>query len=142
MPTSTANLTLDRSFTPQQYARLCAGLIPEVMEDKWFIFMEGDWLFFHRSWTGTCVYQVRLERDGEFYVAAEALSNRDQEQYRETNNRYDSALLGFLIDNLLLGKQTPFPVPSDQPEDTPKGVYQHHVSGSGYPEVKVDKNKE
>jgi hypothetical protein len=113
------------------------------MEDKWFIFMERDWLYFHRSWTGTCIYQIRLAREGERYVVTEALTNRKEEQYRETNNEHDSALLGFLIDNLLLGKQTPFPLPNDLSEDTPTGVYQHHVSGTGYPEVKkIDKGNE
>ena len=29
-------------------------------EDKWFIYWENDTLFFHRSWTGVCVYIVRF----------------------------------------------------------------------------------
>ena len=32
-----------------------AGHIPEMMEDKWFIYWQDDRLFFHRSWTGYCI---------------------------------------------------------------------------------------
>jgi len=32
------------------------GLVPEEIEDKWFIYWEDDTLFFHRSWTGNCIY--------------------------------------------------------------------------------------
>ena len=31
------------------------------MEDKWFIFMENGILYFHRSWTGVCIYQVHFD---------------------------------------------------------------------------------
>ena len=61
--------------------------------------------------------------------------NRDPGQYVVTDDEYDVALLSFLIDNFLLGKQTPFPLPPGHQDSWPKGIYQHHVSGSGYPEA-------
>ena len=51
MPSSIGQLVFTRSFTAEEYTCLSRGLIPEVMEDKWFIFMEADRLYFHRSWT-------------------------------------------------------------------------------------------
>jgi len=41
------------------------------MEDKWFIFLEDDWLYLHRSWTGTCVYKVQHHISGSGYPEIE-----------------------------------------------------------------------
>ncbi|MEI7989939.1 MAG: hypothetical protein WCI88_12950 [Chloroflexota bacterium] len=109
MPSSTTKLVFNRSFTNQEFALLSAGLIPKDMEDRWFIFMDGDWLYFHRSWSGFCVYQIRFEQEGEIYVVVKAIANRDPEQYRGTDNQYDADFIGFLIDDFLLGKRVPFP---------------------------------
>jgi hypothetical protein len=40
------------AFDAEQFARLKEGLIPQTMEDKWFVYYEEPQLFFHRSWTG------------------------------------------------------------------------------------------
>ena len=64
------------------------------MDDKWFFYLEKDWLYIHRSWTGFCIFQVRLERFEDGYQIAEAWVNDDPEQ------RYDKFVLlwiGFLI---------------------------------------------
>lgn len=135
LPDAHKELGFRREFTVEEYNRLARGLIPREMEDKWFIFLEADYLYFHRSWTGFLIYQLRFKEEGDKYLVDEALVNRDSTQYKGTDEEYEVALLGFLIDNLLLGKATPFPIPSGLPNDLPKGLYQHHVSGSGYREV-------
>jgi len=134
LPAKREKFIIKRTFTTEEFNRLAKGLIPEAMEDKWFIFMEDGTLFFHRSWTGICVYQVHFDnqhRIDEIWV------NRDREQYSEVDIEYDGKLLSFLIDNLLLGKNTPFPVPSNLPNKLPQGVYQHHVSGTGFHETQA-----
>jgi hypothetical protein len=135
LPAQRAKLNIERKFAEQDYLRLKNGLIPEAMEDKWFIFMEDDVLSFHRSWTGMCIYEVHFDKHR---AITEVWVNRDSQQYKETDNAYDERLLNFLIDNLLLGKSTPFPMPSNLPSDLPKGVVQHSVSGTGYPEQQVE----
>jgi 8-oxo-dGTP pyrophosphatase MutT (NUDIX family) len=81
MPAKNARLPFKMRFSPGEVARLRKGHIPQEMEDKWLIFFEKDWLSFHRSWTGYCVYRLRLEPDGECYRVAEACVNRDSKQY-------------------------------------------------------------
>ena len=66
--------------------------------------------------------------------------NRNQEEYRNIDDNYDIELLSFLIDNFPLSKNTPFPFPSNLPNNLPSGVYQHSISGSAYPEAKASKN--
>lgn len=101
-PGTTVKLAFERSFTSQEYAHLSNGFIPKSMDDKWFIFMEGDWLYFHRSWSGFCIYQIRFKPNGDGYIVAEVVANRNKEQYGETSNETDSSMLVYLIDKLLL----------------------------------------
>ena len=55
-------IPFNATFTATESARLEAGLIPQAMEDKWFIYSQELHLFLHRSWTGQPVYRVELER--------------------------------------------------------------------------------
>ena len=141
MPDAKSRLSFECSYTQDEFQQISNGLIPEAMEDKWFIFLENDSLYFHRSWTGACIFQIRLEHRGEEYAVTDAWVNRESEQYDSSDNDYDGLLLGFLIDNFLLDKMTRFPMPKDLPTDLLEGVFQHHISGSGYPEVKLNEEK-
>ena len=142
MPAQKSRLPFTREFSNDDYARVSVGVIPRAMEDKWVIFLEDDWLFFHRSWTGICVYQVKLTRVGDCHSVTEAWVNHEQSEYRRRDDNYESELLGFLIDNLLLGKRSAFPLPPNLGPNVPAGVYQHHVAGSGYPERVVPERDE
>jgi hypothetical protein len=118
-------------FTPAELERIGKGLIPQAMEDKWFIYFEEPSLFLHRSWTGQAVYRVDFERDGDEIRVAEAFCATDLLAGDEP--AYQALLLSFLISNLLLGRAEPFPMPDGLTEPAP-GVYQHVVAGTGYPE--------
>jgi O-acetyl-ADP-ribose deacetylase (regulator of RNase III) len=54
-------LVIPRVFAHDEMTRLRAGLVPEEMEDKWFVVFTDDELRLHRSWTGQHVYTVRFE---------------------------------------------------------------------------------
>jgi len=137
MPAQRSRLAWQRTFTQQEFDRISLGLIPAAMEDKWFIYLEDRVLYFHRSWTGFCIYQLHLEPAGDCWAVTEVWVNRDSEQYKATPDDYDNALLSFLIDNLLLGKRHPFPLPNNLSPQSLPGVYQHHIAGTGYPEKPV-----
>lgn len=109
MPTAAKELPIDGSFTREEYVRLSQGFIPQSPDDKWFIYLEDDWLYFHRSWTGTCIFQLQIVPANDHYRAVKALANRDPEQYRNEDDAYDVALMSYLIDHLLLGRFVPFP---------------------------------
>jgi hypothetical protein len=106
MPDERATLSLERTFSEDEYGLLSLGHIPQEMEDRWFAYLDGDWLSFHRSWTGYCIYQVRLARESAGYRVAEAWVNRDPDQYPSKSDESDVAILsGLLIDGLLLQKR-------------------------------------
>ena len=138
MPPARAVLDYRGRFSAEEFERISHGLIPQAMEDKWLIFLKGTTLHLHRSWTGICVFEVEFEAIGAERVVRRALVNRDRAQYCSPDDAYDSALLHFLISTLLLGKPVPFPVPGAWSKGTPKGILQHHIAGTAYPERPTD----
>lgn len=103
-------LAFHAEFDSAELAQISQGLVPQAMEDKWFIYLdEDDWLYFHRSWTGACIYAVQLLRSAEGARVGTAWVNRDPAQYRRTDSDVDLHLLRFLIDALLLGRDAAFP---------------------------------
>lgn len=132
MPERRQRLEVRRSYSADEYARISRGLVPEQMEDKWFILLEDETLSLFRSWTGYCVYAVRLvEQDGR-YAIAEAWVNRDPEQYLATDDRYDSKMLLYLIDELLLGCDAEFPEREDLDQDE-NALFRWSQAGRGRP---------
>jgi hypothetical protein len=113
------------------------GLIPQQMEDKWFVYFADGWLNFHRSWTGAHIYALRLDSAAAGVRIAESWVNREPEQYKANDTAYDRKLLTFIIDALLLNKNAVFPVRSED-ESLPAGIAQHSAVGRGYAEKKGD----
>jgi hypothetical protein len=118
-------------FSLAQFERLRCGLVPQAMEDKWFIYFEAPDLCFHRSWTGQAVYRLRLEPSPAGYAVVKAVCSSDV--LKNADPSYHTQLLGFLITNLLLGEARAFPRPAGISEPQ-AGVYQHSVAGTGYAE--------
>lgn len=129
MPEARKELELDGTFTREEYLTISQGFIPQQQEDKWFIYLEDEWLHVHRSWTGTCVFQLQIVPFEDGYQAVKAVVNRDPSQYKGTDEEYDVALISYLIDHLLLGRFVPFPMPRHL-SDEDKAVHKRHVMGT------------
>jgi hypothetical protein len=78
------------------------GYIPKDMDDKWFIFFEDGWLYFHRSWTGHCIYGVKIDGSPNGVLVTDAWVNRDKEQYNSSSLETDARMVQQLITSLLL----------------------------------------
>lgn len=102
MPARTRTLPLALDYAPAQFERIRLGLIPDAMEDKWFLYFEGDTLHMHRSWTGYENYRVRFERltDGGAR-ACEVIVNDQRGQYTALEDEDEAARVEFLINVLL-----------------------------------------
>lgn len=134
MPAASVALNYKAEFTHSEFEAIARGLVPEAMEDKWFIYLEDDVLYLHRSWTGSCIYQVQFVQEYERHRVSRTIANRNPDECRETDDVYDVKLLNFLIRNLLLGHHLEFPRPNNLPSASPRGLYQHLVSGTGFRE--------
>jgi hypothetical protein len=71
-------IAIDLHFTDNQFSKLTTGLIPQEMEDKWFIYFENEWLYFHRSWTGNGMYKAKLNKQTDGYSITEFWAERNQ----------------------------------------------------------------
>ena len=129
----TVPIPYQSSFNDAEYQKMAQGLVPQAMEDKWFAYLDGSNLYFHRSWTGQAVYRVTFTLC-ECHTVTEALCAL--EVLEKSDAVYQSELLDFLIQNLLLGHSRPFPRPAGLTEQVP-GIYQHTISGTGYREGAV-----
>jgi len=99
-----ADLGFTALFTEAEAAQIKHGFVPEEMEDKWFIYFDEGWLFFHRSWNGALIFALRLEGSPDGVRVVESWVNRDPQQYSGTDTEYDRQLVRFLIDAVLLKK--------------------------------------
>lgn len=60
MPTA---LACELFFTEEEYSVVSLGLVPQVMEDKWLIYLdENKVLHLHRSWTGHEIFKAEIKR--------------------------------------------------------------------------------
>lgn len=126
----------ERVYSLEEYDVIQLGFLPREMEDKWFLFSEGDVLHCHRSWTGKCVYQVCF--DVEAYEAR-VVKVRCNPEFAtiddEHQEAYHRSMALFLIDNILLGLGTEFPVDPDVHigSSLEYWMHRHGVVGSHFP---------
>lgn len=118
MPAQHSTIRLDHTFTADEMMRIQTGVVPEEMEDKWFIYWKEGTLFFHRSWTGACIYEVFFETGGDVNRIRQAVINRDPDQYAETRDEEDARRVYYLIDMLLLKRDAVFPDDNQAEEDS------------------------
>jgi hypothetical protein len=109
LPPQRARLPFERRYTAAEWRALSRGLVPSGWDDRWFIHLEGRSLFFHRSWTGICVYEVLFQRARGGWEVREALVNQAPDQYGETDLEQEAAWLNWVIEELLLRRYTPTP---------------------------------
>ncbi len=92
MPDENIQFHLDWVLTDQQIDLLKTGFKPESMEDEWFIYYGNEVLNFHRSWTGYCIFQVKITEYG-----LDVTVNRNKDQYKETVLANDELRVEMLI---------------------------------------------
>lgn len=102
LPRLRVQIPFERSFTQSEFLRLSRGFVAGSMEDRWNIFFKDPWLTFVRSWTGFCIYKVRIEKNGFEHRVTKVLINRDRRQYGGDDTQEEANLLSFLIDGMLL----------------------------------------
>jgi hypothetical protein len=104
MPSKVATLELNADFTHVEFSRIANGLVPERMEDRWFIYLDDDTLQVHRTGTGVCIYQVVFGLGENGVRVKQARVNRDKNQYPANNDEYDVQQLRGLLDKLAQGR--------------------------------------
>ena len=102
LPSRRAQIPFDRTFTAVEFEQARHEIMPETMEERWFVVFEDPWLHIGRSWTGYTIFDVRIVKDGDGYRIAEVWANRDPDQYGETDLRREAETLRMVIDHIIL----------------------------------------
>ncbi len=114
MPEQRTWLVCECHLNEPEYRALVRGLIPQSQDDRWLVFEEDGWLYLHRSWTGHCIYALRLESRGDGWVVTEVWGNGDPEQYAATNEAHEVRRLDRLL-NVIIDENTQTHSEGDEP---------------------------
>ena len=99
--TKSKRISIDLSFTQDQFEKIKQGFLPAAMEDKWVIYYSRGTLYFHRSWTGYRIYTAKILRHKSGYAINEFCAERNADIYSNTDDNEDVATIIFLIAKLL-----------------------------------------
>ncbi len=102
MPEQRERLPFKAVYSGEDVEKIKYGYIPEEMENKWFIYFDDNFLYFHRSWTGYCLFIVKFNNLQSKLEVADAWVSRDPSQWKSTDLQKDLDLLKILINNKLL----------------------------------------
>jgi hypothetical protein len=102
VPAEREHFSLDLVFSNVAVERVKRGNIPEEMGDRWFIYFDEGWLYFHRSWTGACIFGVKLDDIPAGLKASDCWVSRDQQQYSSRDLEADRKTLARLIGSYFL----------------------------------------
>lgn len=92
----------DLRYTEAQFEQMTRGFIPEEMEDRWFIYFEEHFLYFHRSWTGFGIYKARITKENDAYTIREFWVEQNPENYHAADDACECATMASLISGRLL----------------------------------------
>ena len=101
MPLETETFSMEIELSESEYEQLQNGIIPQEMEDKWFIYFEEDTLYIHRSWTEFCIYILEFPKDFQKSKRFSVIVNRNVKQHLETDIEKDKIMITILINQLV-----------------------------------------
>ncbi|WP_308288873.1 ADP-ribosylglycohydrolase family protein [Streptomyces humicola] len=86
------------TWTPGQWQRIRLGIASQAMEEKWNVYLDGDRMFWHRSWTGHCIFEVAVEQTAHGWRPTGAWVESDRGTYQRGTNEAESLFLHILLD--------------------------------------------
>ena len=101
MPETYEAAKIDRSLSGQEYQALICGFIPRDMDDRWFLYVQDNWVYLHRSWTGHCIFKLKLEVSPSNVMLTDIHINRDPDQYRSVNTEADKNEANSVLTSLI-----------------------------------------
>lgn len=98
------DLKLDIKLTKEELETLKKGYLPKDTSDRWFMYYENGKCYFHRSWTGFCIFIVDIS---EFGNITHAVVTRDTEIYKSFSIEEDIKTITDLIYLCIQNYNTP-----------------------------------
>ena len=103
-PEDRQHFELPLLFNDDEGEKIRLGHVPKDMDDRWFIYFDQGWLYFHRSWTGDCIFGVRLDGSSAGARVVDAWASRDSKRYNSPGMEQEKDLVTELIRTRLLAE--------------------------------------
>ena len=89
------------AISNEQFDIIRRGIIPEEMEDKWFIYYARGIIHFFRSWTGYEIFRAKIQKTVGGYLIDGFQVETNQEKYRCPSDEENIACFIGLFENVL-----------------------------------------
>lgn len=101
MPNETESFVSGRKLRPDEFSKLIMGLKPSSMDDKWFVYWLNQSIYFHRSWSGHCIFIAKVEKVEDDIFLTEVITNKKPDQFGTQDIRVKKEMFNKLIDLVL-----------------------------------------
>jgi len=101
MPVIYETAFLNKGLAAGDYQALLSGFLPRDMDDRWFMYANEGYVYLHRSWTGHCIFRLKIEVIKEECLLTELQINRDTNQYKSTNVEADKMEVDSIVSYLI-----------------------------------------
>lgn len=101
MPERHVRIPIDLVLREYEIQRLRYGFYPDN-DTRWFVYIANNCLYFHRSWTGFCIFKMPIQVKDGVYRINELIANRDPDQYNPTEDHDDRETIVDLL-HILFG---------------------------------------
>ncbi|MDL5514424.1 hypothetical protein QSE00_21605 [Arenibacter sp. M-2] len=98
MPDEKESFFSGRKLLFDEYSKLEKGIKPSDMDDKWFVYTINESIFFHRSWSGHCIFVVKVERENNEFFLGDVIANRKPDQFGNSEIEVKKEMFEKLVD--------------------------------------------
>ena len=100
MPESAEEISIIKlaiPISPECMAILQKGHIPQEQEDHWFMYCDGEYIRYYRSWSGQCAFVAHYHKEEESYIIDELTINRALAEFGVNGTEAGVWLFRYLI---------------------------------------------
>jgi hypothetical protein len=96
-PETFKEIKFNRKLSTLEMQKVTKGKEPNHMDDKWIVYFQDSWLYFHRFLTGNCIYKVNIICEEPNCEINKVFVNGDSDQY-EFNELNEMAFFEEIFD--------------------------------------------
>lgn len=90
-------IPINMRINEEEFHCLKIGLKPKDMDDKWFIYFENNQLYFHRSWTGSCIFIASItEKNSQDIFINNVMITQNKQEFNVPEREQKNVFLNLL----------------------------------------------
>ncbi|MGY3777431.1 hypothetical protein [Isobaculum melis] len=97
MSNETRLIPINMRITEEEFHCLKLGVKPKDMDDRWFIYFENNQLYFHRSWTGSCIFIASItEKSPDDILITDVRITQNKQEFNVPEKKQKGLFLNLL----------------------------------------------